>query len=122
MPLPLPFTPPYRRRRPRRALRHAPSPRLEQRLERAIEALERWMLLLHAPDGRREWLERTSGAEIAAALQLACRAAARETRTDWLPAWADDAQISNHDAMPLVSRAYTSLKQIKARYEVRGAR
>lgn len=119
MPEATPFTPPHRRRRPRRAKRHVPTPRLRQRLDWAIEELERWTGLLWAPNGRLEWLEREDPAKIATILHLARRAAARETRTDWLPTWPDDARISNRDAEPLVGRALKALRLIAEMYEVR---
>jgi hypothetical protein len=114
-----PFPAPYRRRRPRRAKRHRPGPRLTQRLDWAIDELERWTLLLYNPDGRTELLEREDPAKIATVLHLARRAAAREAATDWPPTWPDGAQISNHDAWPLVSRALKALRLVEARWEVR---
>lgn len=117
----LPLTPLPRRRRPRRARRHLPSPRLSRRLDEAIEELERWLLLLYAPDGRRDLLEREDPADITAALHLARRAAARDARTDWLPAWPTDTRISNHDALPLVQRAHKTLLLVEARHEGRRA-
>ena len=122
MPETTPFPPPYRRRRPRRRQRLAPSPRLRRRLDWAIKELESWILVLYAPKGRRELLELEDPVKIAAALSFARRAAARETRADWLPAWPEGTQISNHDAEPLVKRAYKTLQQIKDMYEMRGAR
>ena len=122
MPETTPFPPPYRRRRPRRAQRLAPSPRLRRRLDFASKELERWIVLLYAPDSRRELLELGDPAQIAAALQLARRAATRETRTDWFPTWPEGTQISNHDAEPVVKRAYQVLQVIKEMYEMRGER